>query len=147
MNKAIAKLAVSQVIQDDGSASTVVVLNDIGGLPIVSLTSWPSAVANPTETSSDQTPGPSAFAITPVAPVPYVPTGTNPAIPGGFLVATITCIQPVVQPPAQNVDFTVSIASGLVGQTAPISEDAGTLSIVGDPTAPGGFSVDTAVAA
>lgn len=129
-----ARATVDQRIMDDGTASTNVTLKDTAGLPIKTLQAWPSQVAQPTETASDATPGPSAFVVTPVTP----PTLNSD---GSFKVATISCVRPVAQPPAQGVDFTVEIASGLVGQTAALDEDAGTLSIVGDPNQPGGFSV------
>ena len=131
--KKLAKVAASLNINDDGTATVSVSLTDADGLPETSLTTWPSAVAVPTVASSDQTPGPSAFVITPSA-APVSLGG------GSFSIASIACVQPVVQPPAQNVDFQVTVASGLVGQTAPVSEDAGTLSIVADPNAIGGFA-------
>ena len=123
----------SNTINDDGSRNVNVQLQDADGLQITSLTVWPAALAQPVAAAADATPGPSAFAFAAVTP----PTA-NPD--GSFLVATVTCVQPVVQPPAQNVDVTVSIASGLVNQTAPVSADAGTLSIVADANAPGGFT-------
>lgn len=134
MAKAAKKVSATMNINDDGTASVSVTLVDADGLPITTLTTWPSAVAVPTVASSDQTPGPSAFVITPTS------GGPSPISGGGFLLASIACVQPVVQPPAQNVDFQVTIASGLQGQTSPVSEDAGTLSIVADANAVGGFA-------
>jgi hypothetical protein len=125
--------SISQTINDDGSRNVSVQLMDTDGLNITTLTSWPSALAQPVGGAADATPGPSAFAFAPVAP----PTVNAD---GSFLVATVTCVQPVVQPPAQNVDITVTIDSGLVGQTAPVTEDAGTLTIVANANAVGGFS-------
>ena len=125
--------SVSQTINDDGSRNVNVQLQDTDGLNISSLTTWPTTLAQPTPAAADATPGPSAFSFAPVTP----PTVNSD---GSFLAATVTCVQPVVEPPAQNVDITVTIASGLVGQTAPVTEDAGTLSIVADANAVGGFS-------
>jgi hypothetical protein len=133
MAKSAAKATAALNILDDGTATVTISFNDADGLPITTLTTYPTAVALPTVTSSDQTPGPSAFTITPAA----TPT-VNAA--GGFAVASIACVVPVVQPAAQNVDFTVTIASGLTGQTAPIAADAGTLSIVADASQPSGFA-------
>lgn len=129
------KAAIAETINDDGTRNINVSLFDTAGLQITG--TWPTAVAQPTPTAADATPGPSAFVFTPVAP----PT-SNPD--GSFLAATVGCVQPVVQPPAQNVEVDVTIASGLVNQTAPVTEDAGTLSIVADPNAPGGFSTTLA---
>jgi hypothetical protein len=131
--KKLAKVAPALNINDDGTATASVTFTDADGLPETSLTTYPPAVAAATVAASDATPGPSAFTVTPINP---------PASLGGgaFSVATISCVQPVAQPPAQGVDFQVSIASGLAGQTAPVSEDAGTLSIVADPNAIGGFA-------
>lgn len=126
-------VAATMNIADDGSASVNVSLVDADGLPITTLTTWPSQVANPSVAASDATPGPSAFTVTPVTP----PSSNSD---GSFKVASVTCVQPVVQPPAQNVDFTVTVDSGLVGQTSPVSEDAGTLNIVADASAVGGFA-------
>jgi len=131
--KKLAKVAAALNINDDGTATVSVSLTDADGLPETSLTTWPPAVATPTVASSDATPGPSAFVITPSA-APVSLGG------GAFSIAAIACVQPVVQPPAQNVDFQVTVASGLAGQTSPVSEDAGTLSIVADPNAIGGFA-------
>jgi hypothetical protein len=133
MAKPAKGVAATLSIADDGTASCNVNLTDADGLPITTLTTWPAGVAQPSVAASDAAPGPSAFLVTPVTP----PTSNGS---GGFTVAKIACVQPVVQPPAQNVDFQVSIASGLTGQTAPVTEDAGTLSIVADASAPGGFA-------
>jgi hypothetical protein len=131
--KKLAKVVAALNINDDGTATASVSFTDADGLPETSLTTYPPAVAAAAVTASDATPGPSAFVVAPINP---------PVSLGGgeFSVATISCVQPVVQPPAQGVDFQISIASGLVGQTAPVSEDAGTLSIVADPNAIGGFA-------
>ena len=115
-------------INDDGTATITLTFTDEDGVPITGLTALPAGVSAPTFASSDQTPGPSAFIVT--------------ADPSG-LFATVTAVQPPVQPLAQNVDFTVTIAAGLIGQTAPITDDAGTLSLQANASMPSGFAVVT----
>jgi len=127
------KLSASLTIADDGSKNLNVMLNDTAGLPIKTYSSWPAQVAQPIGGAGDSDPGPSAFVFSPIQPPTLNPDGS-------FVVANVTCAQPVKQPPAENVDITVTIPSGLTGQTEPITEDAGTLSIIADENAPGGFS-------
>jgi hypothetical protein len=134
----VAKKATATLnVLDDGTASISLNFTDVDGLPITGLTAYPSQLAQPTFASSDQTPGPSAFLITPSA----LPSSN--AVTGGLTVASVSCVAPVVQPPAANVDFTVTIASGFTNQTAPLVMDAGDLSIVADPSALGGFAAVT----
>jgi len=138
---ATVKAAVAQTINDDGTASTNIVLYDTQGLQITAAqlnNTWPAAVALPTEVASDATPGPSAFVITNV-----VPPAISNVVAGAFVTQTIACVTPYVAGSGQNVDFTITIASGFTGQTAPISVDGGDLSIVSDPNNPGSFAVTT----
>lgn len=128
------KVAPSLTINDDGNLNVNVSFTDGDGLP-ETLTTYPSGVAPAVASFADATPGPSAFVFTPSAS-PVLATD----VPNAFVTGVISCVQPVVQPPAQNVDVQVSIASGLAGQTSAISEDAGTLSVVADPNNVAGFS-------
>jgi hypothetical protein len=124
-------LAPSITINDNGSALITINFEDEDGVAITGLTALPAGVATPVFASSDQTPGPSAFSI---------------AVDPSNMFATVTPVTPPVQPLASNVDFTVTIASGLVGQTSPISEDAGTISIQADASKPSGFGLVASVA-
>jgi len=123
-------------VADDGTLSVKVAITDADGLDITTLTAWPPAVALPTATLSDANPGPSSGAFT-QNPTPPVQSD------GSFLVGSIAIVAPPsVPPPAgwgQNVDVQVTIASGLTGQTAPVSEDAGTYSTIADANKPSGF--------
>lgn len=138
--KKAARLAAAITENDDGTSSLNVGFTDTEGLPITSLTVWPTAVALPTAAFSDATPGPSALIYTPAA-TPTVST----AVAGAFVVGSIVPVQPAPNPlPAgwgQNVDVQVSIASGLTNQTAPITDDAGTITVVADPNNPASFTV------
>lgn len=138
--KKAARLAASITENSDGTASLNVSFNDPDGLPITTLTAWPPAVAFPTGAFSDVTPGPSALVFT-ASTAPVVST----AVPGAFVAASIVPVSPAPSPlPAgwgQNVDLQVTIASGLTGQTAPLTEDAGTITVVADASKPSGFAV------
>ena len=120
-------MKITNEIVDDGQAlATKVTLLDQEGLRITSYTAWPSQVALPTEVASDATPGPSSFNVTAMNP----PTLNAD---GSF---TVQSVAPVTPPPVplpagwgQGVNFQVGIDSGLTGQTAPITEDAGTFNI------------------
>jgi hypothetical protein len=120
-----AKAAVALTINDDGTATLAATFFDQYGAPITGLTAPPPGVTL-VFASSDQTPGPSAFVITPD------PSG---------LFAKVAPVQPPADPNnlAQNVDFTVT-ATGLAGATGPVSSDGGTLSIVADASKPGGVA-------
>jgi hypothetical protein len=137
--KRAAKLAASITENDDGTASLNIGFVDTDGLPITTLTAWPTAVALATAAFSDATPGPSSLGFTQSAsPV------ASTAVPGSFVAGTIVPAQaPSPLPPGwgQNVDVQVTIASGLTNQTAPITMDAGTISVTADSTVPAGFSV------
>jgi|SRR5580658_1962670 hypothetical protein len=134
--KKAAALSVSVTLQDDGSNLISITFTDVDGLPITATQLngvYPAAIAVPSVVFSDATPGPSAFLYTPLA-TPAVST----AVAGAFDIGSVTAVQPVVAGSGQGVDSTATIASGL--PNAPVSEDAGTWTIVSDPNAPGGFS-------
>jgi hypothetical protein len=133
--KKAAKVTANLQVNDDGSMTPQIQLLDTEGLPITTLTAWPSAVAQPTVTPSDTTPGPSAWVVAPIAP----PTPST-ANPGFFDIATVTPVTPATPGAGQNTDFPATIASGLTGQTSPITEDCGTASVVADASKPGGFA-------
>jgi hypothetical protein len=138
-------LSVTQTINNDGTASTNAIFQDSDGLPITAAqfnNLYPVGVALPTVTAGDSTPGPSAFKVVAVTP----PTAST-AVPGAFVVATTSAVTPPSVPPptgwGQAVDFTCSIASGLVGQSTTQSVDAGTLSVVSNSNNPAAFTVST----
>lgn len=134
--KAAAALSIAVTLQDDGSNLVSVIFSDADGLPITAAQlngTWPAAIALLALVFADATPGPSAFLYTPLA-VPVAST----AVAGAFDVGSVTAVAPYVAGSGQAVDSTASIASGL--PNAPVSEDAGTWTIVSDPAAPGGFS-------
>jgi hypothetical protein len=137
-SKKASAVAPSLTVNDDGTVSLNIPFTDEDGLPITTLTAWPVGVAFPTAAFSDATPGPSAYAYTPAAtPAP------STAVPGAFVAGSIAPVTPPSPLPpgwGQNVDVQISIASGLVGQTSPITEDAGTLSVVADASKPSGFA-------
>jgi hypothetical protein len=137
--KKAAGVSASLTINDDGTASLNILFADPEGLDITTLTTWPSAVAFPTVAPSDGTPGPSAYSYAPASsPAP------STEVAGAFVAGTISVVAPPSTPPpsgwGQSVDFQISIASGLTNQTAPITEDAGTLSVTADASKPAGFS-------
>ena len=136
-------LSVTQTINNDGTASTNAIFQDSDGLPITAAqfnNLYPVGVALPTVTAGDSTPGPSAFKVVAVTH----PTAST-AVPGAFVVATTSAVTPPSVPPptgwGQAVDFTCSIASGLVGQSTTQSVDAGTLSVVSNSNNPAAFTV------
>jgi len=137
--KKASAVAPSITVNDDGTLSLNIGFTDEDGLPITTLTTWPSAVSFPTVAFSDATPGPSSLTYTPAA-TPAVST----AVPGAFVAGAIVPTTPIPSPLptgyGQNVDVQVSIASGLTGQTAAITEDAGTVTITADASKPSGFS-------
>ena len=134
--KKSAKASAVITIQDDGTLNVNVSFTDVDGLPITGLTAWPAAVALPTLAFSDATPGPSAFSYA-AASAPAASTDVSNA----FVVGVIGCVQPPVPGSGQGVDTTLTIASGLTNQSAPVSVDAGTLTMTADASAPGGVVV------
>lgn len=124
----MAKQKVGTVLQflDDGTGTLTVNILDQAGLVIQP---YPSAITDVTATTSDATPGPSAFTI----------GAFNPTA-GTFPVTVNTPPSPLPAGWGQNVDFTVTVNSGLVGQTQPVTEDAGTVDLEADSSKPSGFN-------
>lgn len=132
-----AAASVAVTLLDDGSDLISVSFTDNDGVPVTAAQlngTWPAAVAIPTFTFADATPGPSAFAYNP-QPLPTVST----KVPGAFDIGNVVAMQPVVAGSGQAIDSTLTIASGL--PTAPYAADGGTWTITSDPNALGGASV------
>ena len=120
-----AKATAGQLLMnDDGTGIYVLEITDEDGVPIPSATD-PTSWAAPVFASTDMTPGPSAFTLTPNA---------------SNLSCAIAPVQPPVLPLAQNVGFSATIVSG--PPTAPIIDNAGgaTVSLQADASKPTGVS-------
>lgn len=135
LNKA--KATLSNTVNDDGTINLNIAFADAKGLS-ESYTSWPSQVALPSAAFGDASPGPSSLVYTPAASI--VPSTD---VPNALVCGTIGAGTPPSTPPpagwGQNVDVQITIASGLAGQTAPQTVDAGTVTVTADAANPGSF--------
>jgi hypothetical protein len=127
-------------VNDDGTVSLNITFTDTEGLPITTFTTWPAPVAPPTVAFSDASPGPSAFTYT-AASTPAASTTVSGAFVAGSIAPVAPAPSPLPSGWGQNVDVQITVPSGLTGQTAPLTVDAGTLSVTADSSKPSGFAV------
>jgi hypothetical protein len=114
--KAKATAGVDLQLNDNGTATATLTFEDADGVVVPA----PVGLTPPAWAASDATPGPSALVLTPSA---------------DGLSCAIAPVQPPVQPLATGLTVSATVASGLAGQTSPITETSQGIDIVAGPAA------------